>query len=239
MFSQIQQIQNIQPFPQKLCPVFSTSHVAAQFRNPEAVQETSLVFLPPAHTQTHPHSHQVRTHILHHRHLLAHPVHCHATVPLWASLLLCFTPEVPPCLQACFSMYFLPDDHLQAETGHLENLPQASGIRFKLISFTHLINPSWQASAFASSFFSSTVTQVTQNGLLYLLNYPPARMSSLFPLANHYLFFQNIYQWQLLHLALTDPLPSNLNAQLLLSLHLDDKFLEGNSSLPWSGILGF
>lgn len=61
MFSQIQQIQNIQPFPQKLCPVFSTSHVAAQFRNPEAVQETSLIFLPLAHTQTHPHSHQVRT----------------------------------------------------------------------------------------------------------------------------------------------------------------------------------
>lgn len=218
MFSQIQQIQNLHSFPQNLFVLRSPP--ATWWLNSE-IQKQSKRF--PSYFRPQP--------TLRHTHTVTKSCASCVTstcwvwpilstvMPLypfgWASLLLCFAPKVPPCLQACFSIYFLQDDHLQLQTGHLpclklENLPQASGIRFKLISLAHLMSPLWQASAFASSFISSTFPDVihsSQNGLLHLLNYQPVGMSFLFLLANDYSFFQSIHQWQLLHLALTDPCP--------------------------------
>lgn len=49
--------------------MFFTSHLVAQFRNLEAVQETSVLFPPPVHTQTHLRSHRVMR-IPSHQHLL-------------------------------------------------------------------------------------------------------------------------------------------------------------------------
>lgn len=133
--------------------MFFTSHLVAQFRNLEAVQETSILCPPPVHAQTHLRSHQVMQ-IPSHWHCLdpAHSVCHHLCCAPQASLLLPSTtaPHLSPCLQSCFFMYLLQSDHLPMQTGHLlcwklENLSWASGIRFKFISsaLSLLMRPSW------------------------------------------------------------------------------------------------
>lgn len=102
-------------FPSKpLLLMFFTSHLVAQFRNLEAVQETSVLFLPPVHTQTHLRSHRVMR-IPSHQHLLdpapptPHPVRHHLCCAPQASLLLPSTaaPRMSPC------------DHLPMQTGQV------------------------------------------------------------------------------------------------------------------------
>lgn len=91
---------------------------------------------------------------------LGHPLH---HPPLYSRLPHCFSASFLKC---CFKRVSLPailllrGNHPQMQPGclshlKLENLPQASGIRFKGTGLAHRRSPSWWGSAYASSSTSS------------------------------------------------------------------------------------